>query len=107
MGGDHHIHYRCNLHIFQYHCPVRQLTVVVQQLLNQLLQIPAAVIEDLDNLFLLRGQRASHFVRQQLGTFSHAGERRFEFMGNVTEEMMTLRFQPRQTFGKPDDPLTH
>jgi hypothetical protein len=52
VGGDHHIHQRLNLDVFQNHRPISQLAVVIQQLLNQLLQITAAGIQDLDNLFL-------------------------------------------------------
>ena len=90
MGGDHHIHQRFNVDVFQYDRSVSQLAVVIQQLLNQLLQIAAAVIQDLDNFFLFGRKRPSHFVRQQLRPFAHAGQRRFKLMGDMAKELMTL-----------------
>ncbi|MNZ82738.1 hypothetical protein D3C78_1014430 [compost metagenome] len=55
MGGEHHIDQRFYLHFFQLDGTVSQFAVVIQQLFNQLLQVAAAVIQNLDDLFLLGG----------------------------------------------------
>jgi hypothetical protein len=48
------IHQLCKVHDFTRDRAIGLFAVVVQQLFNQLLQVAAAVIEDLDDLLLLR-----------------------------------------------------
>ncbi|MNH15900.1 hypothetical protein D3C79_755250 [compost metagenome] len=73
---------------------------------NQLLQVTAAAVENGYHLFLIGGQRTGYFVCQQLGTLTHAGQRRLQLMRDMAQELMALRLQPRQTFTQPNNALS-
>ena len=100
----HQVH---QVHRFASHRAVGLFSVVVQQLFNQLLQVTTTAVEDLDDLVLLRGQWPGDPVGQQLGTFTHTGQRGFQLMRQMTKKLMPLRLQPRQALAEPDDALAH
>ena len=100
----HQVH---QVHRFASHRAVGLFSVIVQQLFNQLLQVTATAVEDLDNLLLLRGQGPRDPVGQQLGTFTHTGQRGFQLMRQMAKKLMPLRLQPRQALAEPDDALAH
>ena len=54
MRRNNAFHQRRDFHTFKLSLVIRQLTVVIEKLLNQFLQVAAAVIEDADHLFLLQ-----------------------------------------------------
>ena len=100
----HQLH---QVHCFPGYRAVGLFAVVVQQLFNQLLQVAAAAVEDLDDLLLLRRQRSGDPVGQQLGAFTHTGQRGFKLMRQMAKKLMPLRLQPCQALAEPDDALAH
>ena len=53
MCRNNAFHQRRDFHTFKLNLVIRQLAVVIEQLLNQFLQVAATVIENSDHLFLL------------------------------------------------------
>ena len=83
----HQVH---QVHRFASHRAVGLFSVIVQQLFNQLLQVTATAVEDLDNLLLLRGQGPRDPVGQQLGTFTHTGRCDSSHARRSLSQMMRL-----------------
>ena len=80
MRGNDGLRQFGNIHFLPLDRAIGQFAVIVEKLFDQLLQIAAAVIKDLNDFLLFRRQRPRYPVRQQLRTFTHAGERCFQFM---------------------------
>ncbi len=73
----------------------RPVSVIVQQLFNQLLQVTATAVEDLDNLLLLR-VRGPATRSANSSVPSRILANGFQLMRQMAKKLMPLRLQPRR-----------
>lgn len=78
--------------------------LVVDQLLDELLQAAAVLVDDFNDGFLLLAQRPRHAFAEQLRPFSDGGQRRLQVMGNMAQKTILLLLELRQSSSQPVEP---
>ena len=86
---------------------LERCSVEAQQGLDLVLQHHGVLVQDASHLALVVGQRAGHLVLQQGHTFTHGGQRGFEFVGDVAQKTGLVGVQLGQPQAQPLQALAH